>query len=46
MRAVLHQTDEADLREGAFAMTRAGPAEGGLDGRVIGDVERAAVKAD
>ena len=46
MRAVFHQGDEADLRIGAFAVARAGPAEGGLERWLVGDVERAAVEAD
>jgi hypothetical protein len=46
VRAILHQGDEADLRKGAAPAAGAGPAEGFIVGRIVGDIERAAVDAD
>ena len=45
MRTVLHQRDEAQLREGAAAPAGAGPTERRSVRRLVGNVEGAAVQA-
>lgn len=45
VRAVLHQRDEADLRVGTRAPAGAGPPERCLVGRLVGDIQGAAVQA-
>jgi len=46
MGAALDQGDETDLRIGAGAPGGGGATELGLDGRVLGDIQGAAVDAD
>jgi hypothetical protein len=46
VHAVLDQGNEADLRKGAAATAAAGPAECLAVGRIIRDVQRAAIQAD
>ena len=45
MRTVLDQRDKTDPWESGFAMTGAGSTKGRVVVRLIGDIQRAAIKA-